>query len=191
MNARTIKLLQEMLLAIVISVGLEVGAHYLSLPYMALSLLPLIWLALRYSGATAVIAGAVAGLTGGLILYGLAEPLKLIVLAILPVLVVGVAGFFAKYTQKTLNNRRLSSTYLNIVTATVLVAILYYAVRFGISPLAVGMPATLVAQWLGVLVTIVVISIVLCVGAKLNAKLIIPKRSKYLSRKETSILLND
>ncbi|MCW6682640.1 energy-coupled thiamine transporter ThiT [Aerococcaceae bacterium NML160702] len=191
MNARTIKLLQEMLLAIVISVGLEVGAHYLSLPYMALSLLPLIWLALRYSGATAVIAGAVAGLTGGLILYGLAEPLKLIVLAILPVLVVGVAGFFAKYTQKTLNNRRLSSTYLNIVTATVLVAILYYAIRFGISPLALGMPATLVAQWLGVLVTIVVISIVLCVGAKLNAKLIIPKRSKYLSRKETSILLND
>ncbi|MCW6653152.1 energy-coupled thiamine transporter ThiT [Aerococcaceae bacterium NML210727] len=191
MNARTIKLLQEMLLAIVISVGLEVGAHYLSLPYMALSLLPLIWLALRYSGATAVIAGAVASLTGGLILYGLAEPLKLIVLAILPVLVVGVAGFFAKYTQKTLNNRRLSSTYLNIVTATVLVAILYYAIRFGISPLALGMPATLVAQWLGVLVTIVVISIVLCVGAKLNAKLIIPKRSKYLSRKETSILLND
>ncbi|MCW6663091.1 energy-coupled thiamine transporter ThiT [Aerococcaceae bacterium NML190073] len=191
MNARTIKLLQEMLLAIVISVGLEVGAHYLSLPYMALSLLPLIWLALRYSGATAVIAGAVAGLTGGLILYGLAEPLKLIVLAILPVLVVGVAGFFAKYTQKTLNNRRLSSTYLNIVTATVLVAKLYYTVRFGISPLALGMPATLVTQWLGVLVTIVVISIVLCVGAKLNAKLIIPKRSKYLSRKETSILLND
>ncbi|MCW6661812.1 energy-coupled thiamine transporter ThiT [Aerococcaceae bacterium NML201209] len=191
MNARTIKLLQEMLLAIVISVGLEVGAHYLSLPYMALSLLPLIWLALRYSGATAVIAGAVAGLTGGLILYGLAEPLKLIVLAILPVLVVGVAGFFAKYTQKTLNNRRLSSTYLNIVTATVLVAKLYYAIRFGISPLALGMPSTLVAQWLGVLVTIAVISIVLCVGAKLNAKLIIPKRSKYLSRKETSILLND
>ncbi|MCW6659848.1 energy-coupled thiamine transporter ThiT [Aerococcaceae bacterium NML191292] len=191
MNARTIKLLQEMLLAIVVSVGLEVGAHYLSLPYMALSLLPLIWLALRYSGATAVIAGAVAGLTGGLILYGLAEPLKLIVLAILPVLVVGVAGFFAKYTQKTLNNRRLSSTYLNIVTATVLVAILYYAVRFGISPLALGMPATLVLQWLGVLITIAVISIVLCVGAKLNAKLIIPKRSKYLSRKETSILLND
>ncbi|MCW6665028.1 energy-coupled thiamine transporter ThiT [Aerococcaceae bacterium NML191219] len=191
MNARTIKLLQEMLLAIVISVGLEVGAHYLSLPYMALSLLPLIWLALRYSGATAVIAGAVAGLTGGLILYGLAEPLKLIVLAILPVLVVGVAGFFAKYTQKTLNNRRLSSTYLNIVTATVLVAKLYYTIRFGISPLALGMPSTLVAQWLGVLVTIAVISIVLCVGAKLNAKLIIPKRSKYLSRKETSILLND
>ncbi|MCW6675272.1 energy-coupled thiamine transporter ThiT [Aerococcaceae bacterium NML171108] len=191
MNARTIKLLQEMLLAIVVSVGLEVGAHYLSLPYMALSLLPLIWLALRYSGATAVIAGVVAGLTGGLILYGLAEPLKLIVLAILPVLVVGVAGFFAKYTQKTLNNRRLSSTYLNIVTATVLVAILYYAVRFGISPLALGMPATLVLQWLGVLITIAVISIVLCVGAKLNAKLIIPKRSKYLSRKETSILLND
>ncbi|MDO4774632.1 MAG: energy-coupled thiamine transporter ThiT [Aerococcaceae bacterium] len=191
MNARTIKLLQEMLLAIAVSVGLEVGAHYLSLPYMALSLLPLIWLALRYSGATAVIAGAVAGLTGGLILYGLAEPFKLIVLAILPVLVVGVAGFFAKYTQKTLNNRRLSSTYLNIVTATVLVAVLYYAVRFGISPLALGIPATLMVQWLGVLITIAVISIVLCVGAKLNAKLIIPKRSKYLSRKETSILLND
>lgn len=191
MNARTRRLLLEMLLAIVVSVGLECAIHYMTLPYLAFTLLPLIWLALRHGSPTAVVAATFSGVMSGVITMGTNDIFQFILIGILPLLSVGIAGFFAKYTQKTLNNRRLSSTYLNIVTATILVVLLSYAIRFVLSPLALNQPIELMSNWLGLVLTIVMISGILCIIAKTKPESIIPKRSKYLSRKETSILLND
>ena len=102
---------------------------------------------------------------------------------------------FAKYTQKTLNNRRLSSTYLNIVTASLLVSLVYFALRYVVIPMVLpavdGLALNQLPLWGGWLATTAIAAVVLILMARINQSLIIPKRSKYLSRKETSSLLND
>ena len=45
--------------------------------------------------------------------------------------------------------------------------------------------------WLSAVIIAALTFVVLCLMARLKAQTIIPKRSKYLSRKETSSLLND
>ena len=190
MNARVLRLIQDMLLAIVVSVVLEYGLLHVKL-HIALALCPLIWLALRHGGPTGIVAATIKGVVTGLLLGQADNIAQFVLMFITPVLSVGIAGFFAKYTQKTLNNRRLSSTYLNIVTATILVTIAYYILRIITSSLPVVQELASSSLWMGVVMTIVVISLTLCLAARLNKQTIIPRRSKYLSRKETTSLLND
>lgn len=199
MNKRSIRVVIDMLIAIAIGVS----AHQLLGMLLAtfngyifpIILIPLIWLALRHGASTAIVAAAIAGLINGLIEFHFTEGINIILYEILPLLAVGLAGFFAKYTQKTLNNRRLKSTYLNIVTASILVTFGYFALRFFIVPMGTGDLTELdivgLNFWISFIITAVLAAVILCAIAKTMPRWLIPARSKYLSRKETSSLLND
>ncbi|MDK7186686.1 hypothetical protein [Facklamia hominis] len=163
--------------------------------YWAVFLWPLLRFALRHGAAAAGIYGGIAGLVCGMISIPISDWLSVIVFAMIPFISVLVMGFFAKYTQKTLNNRRYSSTSLNIITGALLSNVLFYFLRFYIGPLAMGQESPLNIMtgsfWISSLVMTVVVSLLFITIAKLKPSFLIPKRSKYLSRKETSALLND
>lgn len=160
-----------------------------------LSLIPLMWLGFRHGSPLAVLGATLTGLFEGGIRLGWDEGLEIIGEAILPLLAVALVGFFAKYTQKTLNNRRLSSTYLNIATGSLLASLAYFCLRFVVAPLAMGQAVSFNwkgwQDWVTVLMTWLMAAAVLSIMARLKPSWIIPRRSKYLSRKETSSLLND
>lgn len=193
MNARQVILFREMLMAILSgSLLLVVGQ---AIPYVSeplyLPLLPFILLALRHSVSTAVVAVGVAGMK----FIGVKQSFQLetIVETLLPLMSVGIAGFFAKYTQKTLNNRRLSSTFLNIGTAVLLVLVAYNLLHIAtqIAFQSVMPSVSLMNLVVELLIGWAVQTGILCVAAKWLPKVIIPPRSRYLSRKETTSLLND
>lgn len=198
MNKRTQRILLEMLLAIVMTIlvgwGLQYAPDNIQLYLSGTMLLPLIWITLRHGGPTGVLSAAIAGLILGIIEWTVSDMMGVILYGILPLLSVVFSAFFAKYTQKTLNNRRLSSTYLNIYTATILVVLGYYLLKFVGVPIAFGQEGislTHLNLWLGVAVSFILIGSILSLLANHQPSLMIPKRSKYLSRKETSSLLND
>lgn len=199
MNKRTVRLLTDCLLAVLLVVlwrafRLEQSTFELGLP-VAIGLLPLIWLALRYGAPTAIVFSALAGCINLIFANEYPDWSTRILVEITPLLATGLAGLFAKYTQKTLNNRRFSSTYLNIATASLLVTFVYFGLRYVLLPMLIpnvtGMALNSLYLWGSWLLTAALIAIVLIILAKINQELIIPKRSKYLSRKETSKLLND
>ncbi|XJS09755.1 energy-coupled thiamine transporter ThiT [Aerococcaceae bacterium WGS1372] len=199
MNQRTRSLLLDCLIALALSIILALGTQYTANfiigNYSALTLLPLIWLALRFGPPTAIVLATITGIIIGIVQLGFSSWLTQVVEYILPLLFAGIAGLFAKYTQKTLNNRRYSSTYLNIVTAVALSTLVFMLTKFFLAPIALGeisgLQITSMEFWLSYVILVVVMSVILIVMARSNPKLIIPKRTKYLSRKETSSLLND
>ena len=163
--------------------------------FEALSLLSLIWITLRHGAASGIISGALSGLCLSLMTFGFSQLAVAIVLGMFPYLSVGLAGFFSKYSQKTLNNSRYSSTYLNIFTASFLVTLVFTILRthilMQVVELAPKFMLTDMTLWLNILGWSLFIGLILSILARLNPKSIIPKRSKYLSRHETSSLLND
>lgn len=199
MNKRSIRVIVDMLIAIAIAIATHqlLGMLLSSVDEIIIPiiLIPLIWLGLRHGASTAILAAAITGLINGLIEFHFTEWINIILYEILPLLVSGLAGFFAKYTQKTLNNRRLKSTYLNISTASLLVTLGYFFLRFFLVPMGTGDLTTLdivgTSFWISFAITTVVAAVILCSIAKTMPRWIIPARSKYLSRKETSSLLND
>lgn len=199
MNKRTIRMVTDMVIAILLAVGLsfltDLILPNLFIEELAIFLLPLVWCALRHGAAAGVISGAITGLLIGLLEFGYVEWLNVILYSIIPVLTVGLAGFFAKYTQKTLNNRRYSSTYLNIFTASFLTTIGYYFLRYVLVPIGLNESSPLELRtsgfWLSMALTWLVTAAILALMARSNSKLLIPARTKYLSRHETSSLLND
>ena len=199
MNQRTRSMLLDSLYAIVLGLILAVATQYVSsfIPgdYSGLAMLPLIWLALRYGSPLAIISALLTGLIVGFTRQGFTDWLSVLLEEALPLLSVGFAGLFAKYTQKTLNNRRYSSTYLNIFTGALLSTASYMFIKFWLTPLALDEISLLQINgwefWLSLVVVWLIIGLVILIMARSNPKLIIPKRTKYLSRKETSSLLND
>lgn len=199
MNKRTLRILLDMFIAIAISVT----THRLMLIAMAsfegltisLILVPLIWLALRHGAAPAILASTIVGIINGLIDFHFTEWVNIILYEILPLYASGLAAVFSKYTQKTLNNRRYASTYLNISTASILVTLVYFTVKHFLVPLGLGEPMDYRLNqanlWISLGIMIAAAIVILCGIAKALPKWIIPPRSKYLSRKETSRLLND
>lgn len=198
MNKRSIRLVTDMVIAILLAVGLSFLTDLLSVNLiegLAFFLLPLVWFALRHGASAGVIGGAVAGLLIGLLEFGYVEWLNIILYGIVPLLAVGLAGFFAKFAQKTLNNRRYSSTILNIFTASLLVTVGYYFLRYFLIPMGLDEVSPLALGgsefWISLAITWLAIAIILTLMARSNSKLLIPPRTKYLSRRETSSLLND
>ncbi|MBD3948537.1 energy-coupled thiamine transporter ThiT [Tuanshanicoccus lijuaniae] len=202
MNKRMTRLLTDGLIALVlvvvwrfINIEQVLRLNY-SLPIM-LGLIPLIWIALRHGGAFAILVAAIAGLVNTLLASATDLPfISRLLLEVTPLLVVGCAGFFAKYTQKTLNNRRLTSTRLNIATASMIVSVAAFIIRYIALPLILSIPLHGVlwhnaTAWGAAVLTAVIATLILCLVAQFKPDWIIPKRSKYLSRKETSRLLND
>lgn len=199
MNQRTRSILMDSLFAIVLSLILAVASQYVSsfVPgdYIGIAMLPLVWLAYRFGSPTAILSALLAGLIIGFTRQGMTNWLAIILEEVLPLLSVAFAGLFAKYTQKTLNNRRYSSMYLNIFTGSLLSTVGFMVIRFWLSPLALNeIPLLQISGWefwLSLAVIWLVIAVVIVIMARANPKLIIPNRTKYLSRKETSSLLND
>ncbi|MBG9982237.1 energy-coupled thiamine transporter ThiT [Aerococcaceae bacterium DSM 111020] len=200
MNKRTANLLMTMLIAMVLAIGL--GMVPLHIPmgqqtiYLLLTLLPIIYLAFRYGPATSIVAGAITGLILGLIQRSLQDWMQIVLLDILPLLSAGLAGLFARNTHKTLNNHRYSSTYLNIWTGSLLAYLVYGVVKFWLIPFVMTVPTNPLAInqlsfWLSIVVSWVITAAIISLLAKWKPSAIIPPRSRYLSRKETSSLLND
>lgn len=199
MNRRTIRLLTDGLIALALVVIvrlLNVEMITLDAGYgLALGLVPLVWLGIRHSAATAIVFAAIAGGVNAVFLSSPPTMTDRLSIELSPLLVTGLAGLFAKYSQKTLNNRRYSSTYLNISTAAILVSLTYFLVKFVGLPLIVqGVDSLSLGEiriWIAIGLSSIAIAGVLIILARINPSTIIPKRSRYLSRKETSRLLND
>ncbi|MGO4936608.1 energy-coupled thiamine transporter ThiT [Fundicoccus sp. Sow4_H7] len=207
MNRRSRQLIIDAMIAIILStiltfVTYSLGYHLsLMMLFFEWGIIPIIWFSFRQGPVAAVLIAAIQGLISGLIIWytdGFEHAslfMFLILGQVLPYISLSVAGFFAKYTQKTLNNRRYSSTYLNIVTGTTLAVLAYYFIRFVLIPWVFRYASELNVLdggfWLSAVIIAALTFVVLCLMARLKAQTIIPKRSKYLSRKETSSLLND
>ena len=191
MNKHTVRRLRDVLLAIVLSLAISIAWLKLGeLPlHTALVVLPLIWVGLRHGGANAVVSGVVVGLITGAIA---GDIVSTALIDVLPYTAAGLAGFFAKYTQKTLNNRRYSSTYLNMGTASLLVVASFLAIKVGMLWLMQQeIPFTWGTAALAGLEAWALAFVILVVLARTNVETIIPKRSRYLTRREVSRLLND
>ncbi|MGX7108620.1 energy-coupled thiamine transporter ThiT [Facklamia miroungae] len=199
MNKRSVKQFWDSVIAIVLSLMLfflsDETAITISEIRMIVALIPLMWLALRHGAPSAIIASVFVGVAQAIVKSGTQDWIVLISQWIAPLLSVGVMGLFAKYTQKTLNNKRYSSTYLNIFTGSLLVLGLFIIISQFVVPVALGNEPqfqwTNLNHWLGLVVSWLISGGLLALMARYMPQLIIPKRSKYLSRKETSSLLND
>ena len=197
MNRKAQRLLIDMLIAIVLSCLLTALMNTLDSPWnLFLGLGPLIWLTFRQGGPAGILAAGLTGLVSAFIIKGDSQDLALLVARdVFPLLTVGLAGFFAKYTHKTLNNRRYSSTYLNLVTGTLVSTLAYYLLIYLVEIFILNQTPRLALNqvdfYLSWLLTAGLIGGILVLLARFAPKTIIPKYSKYLSRKETSSLLND
>lgn len=198
MNARTKRLLLDILLVVIVNILLIYVMAFIA-PYtygldIALVIIPVVWIALRHGVPTGIIAGLLSGAALGILEENISNWDTIILVHTLPLLLTGTAGIFAKYTQKTLNNGRYSSTYLNIFTASLTAGLLYYVTKHWLAPLALNTDSVLVITsanfWLSLGITWLLSSLVLSGMARMQPSLIIPKRTKFLSRKETSSLLN-
>lgn len=194
MNKRTQRLLLDWLIAVVLAIAIGYVVSFSDYT-RGLFLVSLIWLALRHGPYPTLLAGFVAG---GVLKFLISRPdywVDAVVYGSFPILFVALAGLFARNTQRTLNNRRLSSTYLNITTASFLVSLVWHLLRFWLIPLVLDAPSPIgiqdVSFWVSAVLSALVSAGVLCLMAQSKASLIIPKRTKYLTRRETSSLLND
>lgn len=153
-----------------------------------------IWYAFRRG----VLAGSLSGLfTGVLIGLGtpwlLDKPIEWTVVMILAVegLTMGIAGGFARNLQRTLNNRRMFSVYLNLITGTILAMIADFVVAFLGDQFLVGRADAFTRAGIRFSISTPIILVILIVGLFVRKQWFIPKNTTYLSRHERSHLLND
>lgn len=198
MNKRTQQLLLDLLLAAVLATVLGWLSQQLFDPgqfTLALKFMPLVWVGIRHGGATAVVASVIASLGLWLVISPVSDnPLLNFLLATVPLLATGITEFFARNTQKTLNNRRYSSTYLNIWTASLLGLGIGFLLEAALSVVLLDQEWQQVLamnHWTNLLLSVLLTGIILTGIARYFPHWIIPKRSKYLSRIETSSLFND
>lgn len=198
MNQKLRTTIIDMLIAtvLVIAIGLLMNwligtAHV----YAGLVIIPIVWIALRYGSEAGIIVGALSGLILGLILFGFSSFMQAVLYHLVPLSLAGFAGVFARNTHKTLNNKRYNSTYLNIATGSLLSTLVLYLISFWLVPLILNETSLFdirtLNYWMSLLITWVITSVILILLARFLPRVIIPKRSKFLSRKETSSLLND
>lgn len=192
MNTRTRRMLQDALIAVLLSTGLSLIDQGMTQLPLAFSALPLIWLGLRHGGALSVLTAAITGIVIGAIQWEGFPIVDILLSNVLPLLGVGVCGLFARNTQRTLNNLRYSSTYLNIFTSSLIALVIYYGIRWILLPsIGMGVNLPISTLLLGLGLTWLISAGVLSLLAKSSPQMIIPRRSKYLPRRETSSLLND
>ena len=123
MNARSRRLLRDLLIAVVATaalayLGSAIPVESLKDYQVIWELLPIVWVALRHGSASAVISAILAGSMAGYLKNGHFDLKLLVVYWVLPLTMGAIAGLFARNTHRTLNNRRYSAVRLNIVTGT-------------------------------------------------------------------------
>lgn len=147
--------------------------------------------------------GAIPGFIAGLC-YGLADAYLagqflnvpwLSLLMALGGLMLGFAGCFARNLQRTLHNRRLSSTYLNLVTGTLLASLAFYICDFLRLQCFVQSNLAMVENFktagLSFLANTGIALAILLVMINVSSRFFIPKNTPYITRRERSRLLND
>ena len=201
MNSKSVKILLEVLGAVVVSVVLSFIPQA-SLPFVVdLAIIPLIFVALRRGLVWGCIASTLFGVIhmfihpsgAGYFIVPLHE-------SVMGYGFVGVAGFFARNTVRTAFNARTSSTTLNVVTASLIATFVSYG--FHAIGSAIGAPTLFATEkvalgqgFLGFgmnfVATLVVTLVLLVTPIYVKRSLYIPKGTRFLSRREQSHLLND
>ena len=197
MNSKAVKILLEVLGAVVVSVALSYIPQE-SLPFFVdLAILPLIFVSLRQGLIWGTIASVLFGLlhvflhpTGaGFLVVSLHD-------SFMAYGFVGLSGFFARNTV----NARTSSTTLNVVTASLIATIVSYG--FHVIATGIGAPTVFSAEKVSLaqgifefgtnfLVTLAVTLLIFVTLIYVKRDVYIPKGTRFLSRREQSHLLND
>ena len=145
MNSKAVKILLEVLGAVVVSVALSYIPQE-SLPFFVdLAILPLIFVSLRQGLIWGTIASVLFGVlhvflhpTGaGFLVVSLHD-------SFMAYGFVGLSGFFARNTVRTAFNARTSSTTLNVVTASLIATIVSYG--FHVIATGIGAPTVFSAE---------------------------------------------
>lgn len=201
MSSKAVKIMLEVLLAVGVAIGLSFIPQGNWSIHIDLVLIPLVFVALRQG----LIWGMGASLLAGGI-HLLITPLAAssMVAAIFDSLlaygIVGVTGLFARNTVRTAFNARISSTVLNLVTASVFASLFSFVFHSIASTLGaptfyqqqvVGIENSFATAWPYFLATVFLLSVLLVALLYAKRSLFIPKGTRYLSRKERSHLLND
>lgn len=200
MGSNSTKAWVEAALFAVLAIGLAYVTMSAGEYNLVFALLPLLFISLRRG----MLLGLVSGTLTGLALFAIkgegTDVAGDLLTQAAPFIFVGIAGFFAKFTQRTLNNKRFPNAALNILTASFFGTLVYFVwslisdiflsqdtVPAGVSAFAHFFPG----QALSFAATFAASAAVLLLLAKFAPKVYIPKDSRFLSRKEKSKLLND
>lgn len=173
------------IVSIVLALGIpmiftEVGYHSIGFGIAALGI---VHLAYRYGFSLSLIWGIVFGLSVGVgyaVLWKQDLSLSTLVYTAIGA-VIAMTGLFARNIHKTLNNKRFSSFTLNVVTSHGIVGLVQLVVYYTM-------------DWIGLIsIALFVIagSVLHMIIGKVQPKLILTKRSAFLTSKERSRLLND
>ena len=201
MGSKAVKIMLEVLLAIAVASGLSyipaIGGNVV----IDFAIIPLILLSLRHGG----IWGAIASILFGL-LHGVLHPsgTGYIVVTFNYYVIwywfLSFEGLFSRKKVRKAFKYSISSTVLNVVTASIIATFVSYS--FHAIATAIGAPTlfatekvALASGFLGFSVnfiaTLVVTLVVLVTLIYVKRDIYIPKGTRYLSRKEKSHLLND
>jgi len=200
MGSNNVKAWSEAVLFALISFALTYAKIPVGEYAIALAVLPLVFFSLRRGLLLGLVAGMLTGIVHFFVNAAGSDMLLDIVTYAAPFLFVGVSGFFAKFTQRTLNNKRFSNAALNIVTASFFGTLIYFvwtlvaAVFFyeEATPESTSLfNDSFMQNGASFLITFVIVFVVLLIVAKVAPKFFIPRDSRFLSRKEKSKLLND
>lgn len=201
MNSKAVKIMGEVLLAIVIAVLLSYIPEAGWSVRVDFSVIPLIFVALRQGTIWGFIASILFGVVN-VFLHGIGNGSALVpvVDSVLAYGFVGLAGLFARNTVRTAFNARTSSTVLNIVTASLIASIVSGGLHIVAASLGgasyleeqqIALVTSVSSHWIGMLTTFAVTMIVLVGLVYVRRSVYVPKGTRYLSRKEQSHLLND
>ena len=182
----------------IIAAGLAIGLLFLPITVgdsqFVLSILPILFISLRRGMLQGFFAGIVTAIVA-VFLNGNADLITNLVNQFGPYAFVGIAGFFAKFTQRTLNNKRFPNAALNIITASVLGTVVSFVwVLIGSvssDDATLTFTDALKREGLSFLLIAGAAILIFLLLAKVLPQVFIPRDTPFLSRKEKSKLLND
>lgn len=151
--------------------------------YIFITPLLLVFGSYRYGFENVVLPHIVTAIISATMYYLLyhIDFMKYLLIFVFYAIIISIPGLFAKNIHRTLNNRRYKSVYLNIVTSLFISTILISLVNM-----------FLLQDTYKFALQFLIVNIIYClVMARVFPKLILPRRSQYLSSKERSKLLND
>ena len=167
---------------------------------LVLSIVPLVFISLRRGLLQGLFSSGLAGILFLVFKEGSADLSDNIIMQFAPLAFIGVTGLFAKFTQRTLNNKRYTNAAVNIITGSFFGTLLYFIWMLIGSIFFVGdVPANESSAFsyyfeiygISFLISLVATALVLLLLARWMPKVFIPRDTRFLSRKEKSRLLND
>ncbi|MBS4749961.1 hypothetical protein KG091_02585 [Carnobacteriaceae bacterium zg-ZUI78] len=189
MNQVTVKNIKEISIALMMTLLLTVIICYVR-PELLLpvAMLPFITTVYRYGFSAlygvSILYGVIAGILTSIILK---QDMTInIFMFVAASLILCACGFFTKNIHRTVNNRRMKSVWLNIVTATVCSSLAFVGLYY----VSMSMNYALIS-----IQSIIYLEVYMLLSVLFSAYqypiLILTKRSPFLSSKERSKLLND